>query len=90
MPFDGTQQLSDTHPEIERRLIEGLRNLTVAQKFRMIFESQELVDSLILAEIKKAQPNATEWECRLRLASRRLPPELLKKAFDWDVAEKGY
>lgn len=90
MKFDGTKQLSDTHPEVERLLIEGLRKMTVAEKFRRIFQNRDLVDGLILADIKKRYPDATEWECRVRLASRRLPPELLKSAFGWDVEEQGY
>jgi hypothetical protein len=82
--------LSDTHPEIEKRLIEGLRRMTVAEKFRMIQELNASLELLALADVKKRHPEADEYECRLRVASRRIPADLMKKAFGWDVDEKGY
>ena len=84
------KSLTDTHPEIEKRLIEGMRKMSSAEKFRRIEELNATLELLALADVKKRHPDADEWECRLRVASRRLPAEMMKKAFGWDVNEKGY
>ena len=84
------KSLSDTHPEIEKRLIEGLRRMSAAEKFQRIAELNASLELLAMADVKKRHPEANEWECRLRVASRRIPPDLMKKAFGWDVNEKGY
>ena len=84
------KSLSDTHPEIEKRLIEGLRRMSVAEKFRMIQELNASLEILAMADVRKRHPTADEYECRLRVASRRIPADLMKKAFGWDVNEKGY
>jgi hypothetical protein len=41
-------------------------------------------------DIRRAHPDATERERQLRLASRWLSPELMMKAFGWDVTQMGY
>ncbi len=84
------KSLSDTHPEIEKRLIDGLRRMSVAEKFRKIEELNASLEILALADVRKRHPDADEYECRLRVASRRIPADLMKKAFGWDVTEKGY
>ena len=84
------RSLSDTHPEIEKRLIEGLRRMSVAEKFRKIAELNATLEILAMADVQKRHPEADERECRLRVASRRIPADLMKKAFGWDVTEKGY
>ena len=83
-------QSEDTHPEIERRLIEGMRRMSAAEKFRRIGELMHTMETLAMADVRSRHPDASEWECRLRVASRRVPPELMKRAFGWNVEEKGY
>ena len=83
-------QSEDTSPEIERRLIEGMRRMSAAEKFRRIGELMRAMEILAMEDVRHRHPEADEWECRLRVASRRVPPELMKKAFGWDVEEKGY
>lgn len=83
-------QSPDTHPKIEQMLIEGYRKMSAAEKFRHIEEMFRCAEILATADIKARHPDADERERRLRVASRRIPPELMKKAFNWDVAEKGY
>lgn len=83
-------QSPDTHPDIERVQIEGYRRMSAAEKLRKIAELNQFLDMLALADVRRRHPEAGEWECRLRVASRRIPADLMKKAFGWDVAEKGY
>ena len=83
-------QSPDTHPEIERILIEGYRRMTPARKFRYMQEMYEFAEQMGRADIKRRHPDASEREIRLRSASRRISPELMKKAFGWDVKKEGY
>jgi hypothetical protein len=48
------------------------------------------VQSLALADIRRRHPHANEREQALRLASRWIGPELMFRAFGWDVSESGY
>jgi hypothetical protein len=43
-----------------------------------------------MMDIRRRHPHADERELRLRLASRTMDPELLKRAFGWDVKVEGY
>jgi hypothetical protein len=83
-------QSRDTHPKIEQMLIEGIRRMSAAEKFRRIEELNQFLETLVLSNVRRHHPEADEWECRLRIASRRMPAELMQKAFGWDVKEKGY
>jgi hypothetical protein len=81
---------NDTHPDIEKILIEGYRKMSPAEKFRRVCEMNDFARRLALADIRHRHPLADDRECQLRLASRFLNPELMKKAFGWDPEEKGY
>jgi hypothetical protein len=39
---------------------------------------------------RRRHPNADEREQALRVASRWIEPELMKRAFGWDVHKVGY
>jgi hypothetical protein len=83
-------QSPDTHPDVERLQIEGHRRMSAAEKFRKIADLNAFLDMLALADVRRRYPEADERECRLRVASRRIPADLMRKAFGWDVEEKGY
>lgn len=80
----------DTRPEVEKILIEGVRRMTPAEKFRRMEGLNQFLAQMARAAVKRRYPDADEREIRLRVASRRTPPELMRKAFGWDVSEKGY
>ena len=80
----------DTHPDIERILIEHYRRMTPAEKFRRIESLNAALETLARADIARRHPNADEREIRLRIASRRLPAALMVKAFDWNPEVEGY
>ena len=81
---------SDTSPEIERIIIEGYRKMPVWEKLRQVLELNQLVQQLALNDIRRRYPDADERELRLRLASRWIEPELMRRAFGWDPEKEGY
>lgn len=80
----------DTSPEAEAILIEGYRRMPAWKKLQQVGELSELVSQLALNDIRRRHPQAGERELKLRLASRRIEPELMRKAFGWDPDEEGY
>ena len=81
---------SDTPLEVEILMIEGMRRMSLADKWAAMNRMAQILVSIVDAEVRKTHPEADEQEIRLRIASRYLPPEILKTVFDWDVKEKGY
>jgi hypothetical protein len=72
-------QSPDTHPEIERILIEAYRRTTPAEKIRKMRQLNEFGYRLALAEVQRRYLGASERECQLRVASRYLPADLIRK-----------
>lgn len=64
--------------------------MPVWKKLQQVGELSDLVYQLALNDLRRHYPNANERELKLRLASRWIEPELLRKAFGWNVdTEKG-
>ncbi|MBL8205317.1 MAG: hypothetical protein JNM09_13865 [Blastocatellia bacterium] len=80
----------DTTPEAEAILLEGYRKMPAWKKWKYVVDLNLALKSLQLAQIKTMHPQASEYELKMRLASRWIEPELMKEAFGWDVEEKGY
>jgi hypothetical protein len=80
----------DTDPAIEALLIEGYRRMSPAQKLERVRALTRSVQQLALLDIRRRYPRADEREQALRLASRWVEPELMLRAFGWDVREVGY
>ena len=81
---------SDTDPAIEAMLVEGYRRMTPAQKLERVRALTRAVQELALADVRRRHPDADEREQALRVASRWIEPELMVRAFGWDVRTKGY
>lgn len=81
---------SDTHPKIEAFIIDGYRRMSAAQKIARVTELTRTVQQLALVDIRRRHPTANVEEQALRLASRWLPPELMRKAFGWSVDKAGF
>lgn len=81
---------NDTRPEIEKMLIEGYRRMSAQEKIDRVDELNRTIQRLALSDIRERHPEADEREQMLRLASRWLEPELMLKAFGWDVEKEGY
>jgi hypothetical protein len=80
----------DTHPAIEAMLIEGYRRMSPSEKLQRVRAMTRAVQGLALLDIRRRHPDADEQEQALRLASRWIEPELMLRAFGWDVREAGY
>jgi hypothetical protein len=86
----GASPTDDTDPAIEAMLIEGYRRMSPSQKLERVRALTRAVQQLALLDIRRRHPGAGRREQALRLASRRIEPELMLRAFGWDVREAGY
>ena len=82
--------LSDTSPEAEKVLIELYRRMPAWQKLRQVSELTRAVQELALCDIRRRHPQADEREQKLRLASRWLRAETMRKVYGWDPEREGY
>ena len=82
--------LSDTRPAAERVLIELYRRMPAWQKLRQVSELTRAVQELALCDIRRRHPQADEREQKLRLASRWLRAETMRKVYGWDPEREGY
>jgi hypothetical protein len=85
-----TRLMEDTPEEIERRWLEGLRQRTPESRFRRVGELMEMHQQCAETETRRRHPDATEREIKLRVASRRIPADLMRRAFGWDPDTEGY
>ena len=65
LKFDGTKAYSDTHPDIERRMIELMRTLTPAQKVARISNMGRFMKQAAFASAKRRlqSSNPHIWPC---------------------------
>lgn len=85
-----TNPPEDTHPAIDALLIEGFRRMTPSQRLEIVTQLTQAVQELAIADVRRRHPNADEREVALCAASRWLDPDLMLRAFGWDVAKMGY
>jgi hypothetical protein len=77
-------------PEAERRWLDEIRQMTIAEKLQWMNRINSAMERLARADVRRRYPYATDREIRLRVASRRIPRELMIKAFGWDPEIEGY
>lgn len=88
MPY--RTQYEDTYPEIERIQIEGYRRMSSVRKLQIAAEMVETAKLLQAQDVRRRYPNASEREVKLRVASRWLDAERMRRAFGWDPEVEGY
>lgn len=81
---------NDTDPRIEAVLIDGYRRMSASEKLRRVSALTRAVQELALLDVRRRHPSADKREQALRVASRWIEPELMLRAFGWDVSRKGY
>lgn len=79
----------DTDPRIQRMLIEGFRRMSPQEKLDRCFSMTRAILDLARSDLRRRFPSADAGELRLRLASRWLDPDLMRRAFGWDPRQKG-
>ena len=75
--------MSDTHPDALRAWLDIQRRIPPAQKLQRVAEMYDAMIALQTAEVRKLYPQADEREVFLRVAARRLGPELMMKVYGW-------
>jgi hypothetical protein len=81
---------NDTDPRIEAVLVAGYRAMSVSQKLARVTALTRAVQELALLDIRRSHPEADQRETALRLASRWIAADLMKRAFGWDVQVAGF
>jgi len=81
---------SDTHPKIQKILIDGYRRMTPQQKMQCVTELNQAIQQLALARIFKQYGPLSEHEQRLRLAALWLDRDTMIRVFNWDPLKEGY
>jgi hypothetical protein len=64
--------------------------MTPSEKLRIVTQLTAMVQQLAIADVRRRHPAADDGEVSLRAASRWLGPDLMLRAFGWDVAKMGY
>ena len=80
----------DTHPKIEAMYIAGIRAMTPEVRFARTGALFAVMDRYSEMGVRHNHPDAPPDEVRLRVLSRRIPADLMHRAYGWDVKEKGY
>jgi len=86
----GPDRPQDTSPDVAARMIEGYRRMPASEKLAQVSRLTLAVQELAALDVRRRYPDASDREVQLRVASRWLGPELMLRAFGWDVAEQGY
>lgn len=82
--------LSDTSPAVERRLIEGYREMSPAEKMERVAALNRAVEQLAAARIRAQYgPDISPRELRLRLGALRLSRDVMVEVFGWDPRVHG-
>jgi hypothetical protein len=71
----------DTHPYIKALLVDGYSKMSPTEKLDQVRRLTLAVQELALADIRRRHPHSDEREQALRLASRWIDPDLMKRAF---------
>src|SRR5258706_13433044 len=70
---------SDTHPAVERIVIDLLRQTSTSRKLAMMEELNQLGRSLIMSDLRERHPGASDKELRRLLADRLLGSDMAAK-----------
>ena len=70
-----------THPEIERRQIEWLRQMPACRKMALVGEMNRTLRTLALAGLRQRHPGDSPAQRRRRLADLLLGPETAARVY---------
>jgi len=80
----------DTSPEAQRVLFDLTRATPVWKRLRLTCELIQTTRLLMLADLRRRFPHASEEELRRRLIARMLTREEVERAFGFDPVNEGY
>ena len=77
------RRFSDTHPKMEQFQIEGYKRMTPAQKIKIVHDLTEFGVALAVSGELYRNPQLTDRQARLNVASTWLDHEMMLNAFGW-------
>jgi hypothetical protein len=75
--------MADTNPKALRAYLDINRAVPAGRKYRIVVEMYETMMATYSAQERQLHPEADEREIFLRVAARRLGPDLVKRAYGW-------
>jgi len=84
------EALSDTPPEVRRKRVELIRNLSAADRFQLAIDLTNTVRHLVLADIKHRFPTASDEEIRRRFIARVLSRDEVISTYGFDPDQETY
>jgi hypothetical protein len=81
---------ADTSPEAQQVLFDLTRRTPVWRRLHLTCELVQTTRLLMLADLRRRFPSASQDELRRRLIARVLPREQVVRAFGFDPAEEDY
>ena len=82
-------QSPDTDRQLEEALFARYRAMTSTEKLEHIGRLGQMVNEVAMAGLRARYPDASEAENRLRLLSRSVDAETMKRVYGWDPASRG-
>jgi hypothetical protein len=84
------QCVTDTPPEIERIRFEMMRQIPFWKKFQLTCELIHLTRMLMVSDLRRRFPLASEEEIRRRFIARVLTRDEVMKAYGFDPDTEGF
>jgi hypothetical protein len=78
----------DTSAAAAALLLARVREMSPTERLERLRAMTRAVQQAAVAGIRMRHPEADEREIRLRLAARRLDPDLMAQVFGWDRRTK--
>ena len=88
--LDGTKQLSDTSPEMDRKLNEMIAAMTPEERLLRLGSLSDFVKQAVIAGILQDFPNISEEEVRQHYVARTYGNDISSRFFNWDISKQGY
>lgn len=85
----GMSELSDTHPTVQRMLIERLHQMPGWRKMELLEDMNRMARMVALSGLRQRYPDASEAELHRRLAELLLGKELGDKIYGPMIEENN-
>jgi hypothetical protein len=83
------EEFTDTDPRAMEVWLDLLRKKAPGERMTAALDLTAFVLQISEAGVRRAYPNASDYEVRMRAASRRLGRDLMIRAYGWDPEAHG-
>jgi hypothetical protein len=80
----------DTSPEAWKVFLDRQRSIPDGEKLKQVLDYSWFLVKMSEAVLKAENPGMSDREAFLRVASRRLNPEMMRTIYGWDPATQDY